>query len=160
MWNSTQWRVGMQRALRHGSISHSGTSGAIVGSGTFTVYESAICSSVKESNQGQYFLLLTRHRWNNIETAEKTCSHLWVYLDWLCYSYWMTVAVKCGDPTEKSWHWTTRPDDWWEVTCGHLWFFYFCAVSCGGRGIQRSAKHLARPEIVELQKETFAIINH
>lgn len=52
MWNSAQWRVGMQQALRNGSISHSGTSGAIAGSWTFTVDELAICGLVKESKQG------------------------------------------------------------------------------------------------------------
>lgn len=39
---------------------------------------------------------------------------------------------------------------------GHLWFFYFCAVSCGGRRIQRfvvNLKHLAWPDMTELQKE-------
>lgn len=95
-------------------------------------------------------------------TAEKTCSHLWVYLDWWWIG-WTTVAVKSGGPAQESWHRSTRADEEWYITaCGHLcgWLCSYFIVSCGGCRIQRfvvEMKHLAWPGIYDFTEETFTL---
>lgn len=105
MGNGNEWRVGMQQALRNGSISHSGTSGLW----TFTVDGMQLC----QSPDNALFLTVTRHRWYCIWKL-KICSHLWGNLDWRYYSCLMTVAVKSftvaqfaaqvnGDKSQSTW---------------------------------------------------------
>lgn len=143
MWNGTQLRVGMQQALRNWSISHSGTFWSL----TFTVDKSAECCSVKECKQGcisycnRTQLIMYMDSWKD--------SHLWVYLDWRCYSFWLPAVMKFVAPAPE---FTLNHQTRWLVIsrrqCGILsgWLYLYCVVSCRVCRIWRfvvDLKHLA-----------------
>lgn len=138
MWNSTQWRVGMQQALRNGSISHSGTTGAIAGSWTFTVDELAICSSVKESKQScisycnKPQVILCIDGWKDLLSSVSLFGLAMLQLldDCSC-EIWRSCTVELTLNHQTRWLVISHRQ------CGHLcgWLCSYCIVSCGGSKI-------------------------
>lgn len=149
MWNSTQWRAGMQQAVRNGSISHSGTSGAIAGSWTFTVDESARCSSVKESKQGcisycnKPQVILYMDGWKDLLSSVSLFGLAMLQLldDCSC-EIWRSCTVELT---------LTPPDQMTGDKSQTIWSSLWLALlSCGCCRIWRFVvdwKHLARPGI-------------
>lgn len=130
MWTSAQWRVGMQQALRNGSISHSGTSG----SWTFTVDELAICSGVKESKQGcvsyrnKTQLMLYMDGWKDLLSSVSLFGLATLQLldDRSC-EIWRSYTVELTLNHQTRWLVISHRQ------CGHLCgcLCSHCIVSCG-----------------------------